>query len=91
MSKIGEAYRELMLGRAFLQPTASFQIFKAGADYAKERDAKICDEYSADKWKLYKGRAPYTGHEDGRADPHVQGQSDGAEDCATLIGEQEGT
>ena len=89
MSKIEEAYRELMLGRAFLQPTSSFQLFKAGADYAKKRDAKICDEYGAGRYQLFKGRPPYNGTEEGRADTYIAGQSDGAEDCATLIRSQE--
>ena len=53
MSKIEEAYRELMLGRAFLQPASSFQIFKAGAAYAKERDAKICEARSEDIGHLF--------------------------------------
>lgn len=50
-----------------------------------ERCAQECDAISADKWALYKGRSPYTGIERGRADPDTQGQSDGADECATAI------
>ncbi|MBR8123269.1 hypothetical protein KDW39_08915 [Burkholderia multivorans] len=52
-----------------------------------EECAKVCDEYAADQWSLYKGRAPYTGSEPGRADPDVQGRSDGADVCASRIRE----
>ncbi|WP_261547354.1 hypothetical protein [Burkholderia multivorans] len=52
-----------------------------------EECAKVCDEYAADQWSLYKGRAPYTGSEPGRADPDVQGRSDGADVCAARIRE----
>ncbi|CAB3729783.1 hypothetical protein LMG22037_05476 [Paraburkholderia phenoliruptrix] len=50
-----------------------------------EEAAKVCDEIAADCWSLYKGRAPYTGREAGRADPGVQGESDGADKCAAAI------
>ncbi|PRF54654.1 hypothetical protein C6Q15_28225 [Burkholderia multivorans] len=50
-----------------------------------EECAKVCEEYAADQWSLYKGRAPYTGSEQGRADPDVQGRSDGADVCAERI------
>lgn len=50
-----------------------------------EECAKVCDEYAADQWSLYKGRAPYNGSETGRADPDVQGRSDGADVCAERI------
>jgi hypothetical protein len=52
-----------------------------------ERDAcaKVCDEYSSDKWKLYKGIEPYTGDELGCDEIHTQGQSWGADDCADAI------
>ncbi|CAG9259492.1 hypothetical protein BDI4_600037 [Burkholderia diffusa] len=50
-----------------------------------EECAKVCDEYAADQWSLYKGRAPYNGNEAGRADPDVQGRSDGADVCAERI------
>lgn len=54
-------------------------------DEAYERAAKVCDDISVDRFRLYKGRPPYTGSEPGRADPSVQGQSDGADDCADAI------
>lgn len=52
-----------------------------------EQAIKICNDYSEDKYSLYKGRAPYTGKEYGRANDIVQGQSIGAEECAGLLTE----
>lgn len=60
-------------------------IEQASRRAALEEAAKECDEIAADCWSLYKGRAPYTGREAGRADPHVQGESDGADKCAAAI------
>lgn len=49
---------------------------------AIERCARWCDEYAGDRWDLYKGRAPYKGNEEGRANPRIEGESDGASACA---------
>jgi hypothetical protein len=51
----------------------------------REACAKLCEDYAKDKWNLYKGRSPYTGEEDEYADPHVEGESCGAIDCAEAI------
>jgi hypothetical protein len=51
----------------------------------REACAKVCEDIGEDLWALYKGRAPYTGKEEGRADMHVQGKSDGADECAAAI------
>ncbi|WP_250512654.1 hypothetical protein [Caballeronia sp. INDeC2] len=64
---------------------ASFAVWQAAERQALERAAQICDEVSTDRWNLYKGRAPYTGSEEGRASDYVQGESDGAETCAHAI------
>ena len=50
-----------------------------------EEAAKACDEIEADRWSLYKGRPPYTGQEKQRASDYTQGESDGAELCASFI------
>ena len=50
-----------------------------------EESMQICDDFAIDKWNLYKGRPPYNGTEDGRANSYVEGESDGAEGCATAI------
>ena len=55
------------------------------AEKIREEGAKLCDEYANDKWALYKGWTPYTGREEGRANHHVQGESDGASNCADDI------
>lgn len=66
-------------------------VWQASRRTTPDRDAiidecaKVCDEYAADQWSLYKGRAPYNGSEPGRADPDVQGRSDGADVCAERI------
>ena len=52
---------------------------------ALEEAAKVCDNIENDHWNLYKGRPPYTGSEAGRADPHEQGVSMGAGECAAAI------
>lgn len=51
----------------------------------REACAKLCDEIEDDHWNLYKGRPPYKGSEPGRADPHEQGVSMGAGECAAAI------
>ena len=52
----------------------------AGRERAIEECAKVCDRYEQHKWHIYK-------EDDGdlRADPHIQGRSDGAADCAAAI------
>lgn len=50
------------------------------SEKVKERLAKVCEDYSSKKWDEYK-----RGFGPGRADPHWQGQSDGATDCADAI------
>lgn len=70
---------------------SAFECWLAGRRTTPDREAiieecaKVCDEYAADQWSLYKGRAPYNGSEPGRADPDVQGRSDGADVCAERI------
>jgi hypothetical protein len=63
----------------------SFAAWQAATAAERERCAKVCDAIAEDKWALYKGRAPYTGKEPGRASDHTQGQSDGADQCAGAI------
>ena len=36
---------------------------------------KLCEDYSNDRYNLYKGRPPYKGIEEGRADNYVDGLS----------------
>ncbi len=51
----------------------------------REACAKLCDEIAIDMWKLYKGKPPYKGDEEGRASDFTQGRSAGADDCAEAI------
>lgn len=48
---------------------------------------KLCEDYSNDRYNLYKGRQPYKGNEEGRADNYVEGQSAGADYCVTILEE----
>ena len=48
---------------------------------------KLCEEYSNDRYSLYKGRQPYKGNEEGRADNYVEGQSAGADYCVSILEE----
>ncbi|QTO46913.1 hypothetical protein [Burkholderia latens] len=76
---------------AIKQDDLSWKMWQAARRTTPDREAiieecaKVCDEYAADQWSLYKGRAPYNGSEPGRADPDVQGRSDGADVCAERI------
>lgn len=67
-----------------MNPTPQ-QVWQAATAAERERCANVCDAFAQDKWALYKGRAPYTGKEPGRAADFTQGQSDGAEQCADAI------
>lgn len=64
---------------------AMHRAWQAAIAHGRKQCAKVCDAISEDKWALYKGRPPYTGKENGRASDHVQGQSDGADQCADAI------
>lgn len=59
--------------------------YRIGLAEMREKCAQVCDEIEQDHWNLYKGRSPYTGSESGRADPHEQGVSMGAGECAAAI------
>jgi hypothetical protein len=47
-----------------------------------EEAARECENYSADRWRAYKTS---NAHSPDRANPYVEGQSDGASDCAAAI------
>jgi hypothetical protein len=55
------------------------------ADAAFTACEAACDQIETEKWALYKGRAPYTGQEAGRAEDFTQGQADGAALCLEAI------
>ena len=64
-------------------PTARHNFragYRAGIVAGIERAAKVCDRYEQHKWHIYKD-----GDGDLRADPHIQGQADGAADCSAAI------
>lgn len=80
------AAAEMGNGKYKLYSTSqAFLAWQAATAAERERCAKRCDAIAEDKWALYKGRAPYTGKEPGRASDHTQGQSDGADQCADAI------
>ena len=51
---------------------------------AYERAAGVCDEYADEQWDAYKGR---NGVKDEKClcNPHTEGMSDGASECAAAI------
>ncbi|HEX7892560.1 MAG TPA: hypothetical protein VF447_00120 [Terriglobales bacterium] len=90
MSKFDDWFdREFPMDETGARPkyreTMVMGLMRQAWEAALEESAKACDEIAADCWSLYKGRAPYTGREAGRADPGVQGESDGADKCAEAI------
>lgn len=81
-----------------LPETETEGVFRVNSDdlgrmLADEREAcaKLCDEIAIDMWKLYKGRPPYKGDEEGRASDFTQGRSAGADDCAEAIRKRSNT
>ena len=60
-------------------------VWQAATNAAIDRAEKVCEAIENERWALYKGRPPYTGTEQGRADNYVQGESDGAGLCANAI------
>ena len=69
--------------------------YKTGWEHGKVKEreacAKLCDEIAIDMLKLYKGRPPYKGDEEGRASDFTQGRSAGADDCAEAIRKRSNT
>ncbi len=80
-----EEFEKWFLGEQGKPYDGMYSFAKAAWQAATERSAKVCDDYASSRWDLYKGRPPFNGSEEGRASPHVQGESCGAEDCADLI------
>jgi hypothetical protein len=61
------------------------KAWQAATNAALDRAEKVCEAIENERWALYKGRPPYTGTEQGRADNYVQGESGGAGLCVTAI------
>ena len=61
------------------------EVISRFRDLCLEEAAKECLEISTDKWAEYKGRKPYSKAGPNCANPHTEGLSDGAEDCAYAI------
>ena len=67
-------------------PCVSYvEVWEAATLAERQRCAKVCDDYATDRYALYRGRPPYTGKEAERYTPHVEGMSDGADVCASMI------
>lgn len=52
---------------------------------ALEEAAKACDEIESDRFDAYKGRGKHAPNNPDRADPYMNGKSDGAGECAAAI------
>jgi hypothetical protein len=61
---------------------AAHEAWNASRSSALEEAAKVCDERAEAYWKAYKLSPP---DDVNRANPHVEGMSDGAENCADAI------
>jgi hypothetical protein len=67
------------------------QIKQAYVSYAQgraagiEEAAKVCENIAQDHWDQYKGRGKHAPNNPRRADPHADGCSDGANQCADDI------
>lgn len=71
-----------MLDKALAAPSESNAeppAYMSGAE-VREAAARICEEHAAKRWDAYR-----RGDGSDRANPHAQGESDGAEQCALLI------
>ena len=70
------------------QPDGRIQpwdVWQAATAAERERCANVCEAFANERFALYKGRPPYTGKEPGRFSEYVQGQADGADQCADAI------
>jgi hypothetical protein len=67
---------------------AAYSVFENAWLLAVRDCVKRCEAIETDQWALYKGRPPYDGTEEGRADNYVQGKSDGAGMCAEALRSQ---
>lgn len=72
-------------GYKYPRTKSAWSAYKAATNAALARAEKACEAIENERWALYKGRPPYTGTEQGRADNYVQGESDGAGLCADAI------
>jgi len=67
---------------------AAYSVFENGWRMAMQDCIKTCESIENDQWALYKGRPPYNGTEEGRADNYVEGKSDGAGMCVEALRSQ---
>jgi hypothetical protein len=79
--QIGKAWRESGT-RSNSPPDWAIDFAQRCARSALEEAAKVCDELASSYWDAYK-HAPID--DVNRANPHVEGMSDGAENCANAI------
>ena len=59
--------------------------FRAAVEAEREACAQVCAAIAEDQHDQYKGRGAHAPNNPGRADPHVEGQSDGAWLCESAI------
>lgn len=74
------------LVRRYAAPTIVAQVPAAEVRaQALEEAAKACDEIESDRFDAYKGRGKHAPNNPDRADPYMNGKSDGAGECAAAI------
>lgn len=74
-----------MVGDASFTYASRREMAIAVAAMVAEECARECDRIEDDKWGSYKGRPPHKADGPMRANPHVQGESCGANECAAAI------
>lgn len=86
-----KGYQPLFTGEQYRQGQREYVAAcrageKADArDAALEEAAKVCEGIEGDRFDAYKGRGKWEAFNPGRADPYVNGESDGAGQCAISI------
>lgn len=70
-----------LVSLAMLTPGTLERFAALVAAAEREACAKACEAIEAERWSAYKTGTP----EQGRGHPFVEGQSDGAEQCAAAI------
>lgn len=58
---------------------------RAATEEERAACALVCDTIADDKHAQYKGRPPHAPNNEHRADPHTEGEGDGADLCAAAI------
>lgn len=84
--KLGQGYSLLIEEGVYFDKVTrwAFKAWKASRQQALEEAAKVCERIEEENWKAYKGRTDPV-QKDRLFNPHTEGCSDGATECAASI------